>query len=176
MDIPYVRGRVASQAHVALPEGTVEEEYARNGFFGRYAHLYREHAPVAWTRIEGPLRPRLFALGEVAIGDYLASRATLLANRDCRIHIAAIAEPMPYLFRNADGDELSKPNHNKHGQHTQNEPTEKREPSPDERSQLAPGQGSCRPNEWQVVIQRQRAVTSVCYPHCPLDVVGWKGA
>ena len=39
MDIPYVRGRVAAQAHVALPDGTVEEEYARNGFFGRYAHL-----------------------------------------------------------------------------------------------------------------------------------------
>ena len=54
MSIPYVQGRVARQAHVALPEGTVEEEYAREGFFGRYAHLYREHAPVGWTRIEGP--------------------------------------------------------------------------------------------------------------------------
>ena len=59
MDIPYVRGRVAQQAHVALPEGTVEEEYARNGFFGRYAHLYRSNPPVAWSRIDGPLRPRL---------------------------------------------------------------------------------------------------------------------
>jgi len=227
MDIPYVRGRVASQAHVALPEGTVEEEYARNGFFGRYAHLYREHAPVAWTRIEGPLRPRLFALGEIAIGDYLASRATLLANRDCRIHIAAIAEPMPYLFRNADGDELlfvhagagrletdfgglayeagdylviprgtlyrlvpssatrllvvettgelGVPDRGMLGQHALFDPAVLRVPSPDERSQLAPGQGSCRPNEWQVVIQRQRALTSVYYPHCPLDVVGWKG-
>ena len=54
MDIPYVRGRVALQAHVGLPDGTVEEEYARNGFFGRYAHLYRQNAPVGWTRIERP--------------------------------------------------------------------------------------------------------------------------
>ena len=53
MDNPHVRGRVATQAHVALPDGTVEEEFARNGFFGRYAHLYRAHAPVGWMRIEG---------------------------------------------------------------------------------------------------------------------------
>ena len=52
MDIPYVRGRVAAQAHVGLPEGTVEEEYARNGFFGRYAHLYRKNAPVGWISKE----------------------------------------------------------------------------------------------------------------------------
>lgn len=227
MDIPYIRGRVASQAHVALPAGTVEEEYARNGFSGRYAHLYREHAPVAWTRIEGPLRPRLYALAEVTPGDYLANRVPLLANRDCRILVAAIAEPMPYLFRNADGDELlfvhagagrletdfgglayetgdylviprgtlyrlvpssltrllvietagelGVPDRGMLGQHALFDPAVLRVPSPDERSQLAPGLASCRPHEWQVVIQRQGALTSVFYPHCPLDVVGWKG-
>ncbi len=106
MNIPHVRGRVATQAHVALPKGTVEEEYARNGFFGRYAHLYREHAPVGWTRIEGPLRPRLYDLADAPIGDYLASRTALLANADCKIHVAAVRDPMPYLFRNADADEL----------------------------------------------------------------------
>jgi homogentisate 1,2-dioxygenase len=57
MDTPHIRGRVAAQAHVDLPDGTVEEEYARDGFAGRYAHLYRRHPPVAWTRIDGPLRP-----------------------------------------------------------------------------------------------------------------------
>jgi homogentisate 1,2-dioxygenase len=106
MDIPYVRGRVAQQAHVALPEGTVEEEYARNGFFGRYAHLYRSNPPVAWSRIDGPLRPRLYDLGAVAAGDYLAARVPVLANADARVLTVTLAEPMPYLFRNADGDEL----------------------------------------------------------------------
>ena len=90
MDIPYVRGRVAQQAHVALPEGTVEEEYARNGFFGRYAHLYRTNAPVAWSRIEGPLRPRLYDLGAVEPGDYLAARVPVLAS--AREVLAAEAE------------------------------------------------------------------------------------
>jgi homogentisate 1,2-dioxygenase len=112
MDIPYVRGRVAPQAHVAVPDGTFEEEYARNGFFGRYAHLYRAHAPVGWTRIEGPLRPRAFDLNRLepgaasARGDFLAARTKLLENTDVRLHQATLDAPMPYFFRNADGDEL----------------------------------------------------------------------
>lgn len=227
MDNPHIRGRVAAQAHVALPDGTVEEEYARNGFFGRYAHLYREHAPVGWTRIEGPLRPRLYALGGVLAGDYLASRVPLLANSDCRIQTTVIRDPMPYLFRNADGDELlfvhtgagrietdfgplayetgdylviprgttyrlaptsetrllivetagelAIPDRGMLGQHALFDPAVLRVPSPEERSQLAPGLAGCRPDEWRVVIQRQGALTSVFYPHCPLDVVGWKG-
>ena len=226
MDNPHVRGRVATQAHVAIPEGTVEEEYARNGFFGRYAHLYREHAPVGWTRIDGPLRPRLYALDAVAAGDYLAARVPLLVNADCRIHASVLVEPMPYLFRNADADELlfvhagagrletdfgplayepgdylviprgtmyrlaptsatrllviettgelALPDRGMLGQHALFDPAVLRVPSPDERSQLARLAG-CRSGEWRVVIQRQGALTSVFYPHCPLDVVGWKG-
>ncbi|MCC6625547.1 MAG: homogentisate 1,2-dioxygenase [Deltaproteobacteria bacterium] len=108
VQIPYVRGLVAAQAHVAVPDGTCEEEYARGGFSGRYAHLYRRHAPVGWSRIEGPLRPRAFDLGRElpATGDYLADRRTTLANDDVRIGFARVAEPMRYFFRNADGDEL----------------------------------------------------------------------
>ncbi|HEV3049272.1 MAG TPA: hypothetical protein VGX50_03145, partial [Longimicrobium sp.] len=109
MDIPYVRGRVAAQAHVGLPEGTVEEEYARNGFFGRYAHLYRRNPPVGWSRIEGPLRPRAYDLRRMAGdpgGDWVAARRALLANEDVRLSFATLTAPMPYLFRNADADEV----------------------------------------------------------------------
>lgn len=109
MDIPYVRGRVALQAHVGVPEGTIEEEYARNGFFGRYAHLYRRHAPVSWTRIEGPLRPRAYDLNRLEApngGDLLAARKRLLANADVALHTATLTAPMPYFYRNADGDEV----------------------------------------------------------------------
>jgi homogentisate 1,2-dioxygenase len=227
MHIPHIRGRVALQAHVGIPDGTVEEEYARKGFSGRYAHLYREHAPVGWTRIEGPLRPRLFDVAGAAPGDYLAARTRLLANADCSIGIAVLREPMPYLFRNADGDELlfvhagagrletdfgplayepgdylviprgtqyrlapttetrllviettgelAVPDRGMLGQHALFDPAVVRVPSPDERSTLAPALAGCAPNEWRVVIQRQRTLTSVFYPHCPLDVVGWKG-
>lgn len=100
MDIPYLRGKIAAQAHVGLPDGTVEEEYGRDGFAGRYAHLYRGRAPVAWTRIEGPLRPRAYDTRELMV------RTALLENADLRIHAGAVDAPMPFLWRNADGDEL----------------------------------------------------------------------
>jgi homogentisate 1,2-dioxygenase len=228
MDIPYVRGRVATQAHVGLPEGTVEEEYARNGFFGRYAHLYRQHAPVAWTRIEGPLRPRLYQLEGIHAGDYLAHRVPLLANADCKVQFATLREPMPYFFRNADGDELlfvhagagrletdfgplayepgdylliprgtlyrlapssetrllvvetagelAVPDRGMLGQHALFDPAVLRAPTPGEGSTLeATPTPSGSGGEWQVIIARQGTFTSVFYPHCPLDVVGWKG-
>ena len=105
---PWIRGEVTRQAHVGLPEGTCEEEYARKGFFGSYAHLYRKHPPVNWTRIEGPLRPRAFDLNrlEYTGEDWLASRKAVLGNDDVLLSIAKLSKEMPYLFRNADADEL----------------------------------------------------------------------
>lgn len=107
--IPHVKGRVARQAHVDVPAGTCEEEYARDGFSGAYAHLYRKAPPVAWSRIEGPLRPRAYDLAEGPAprdGDLLAALRPCLANDDVRIAFARLAAPMPYLFRDADGDTL----------------------------------------------------------------------
>jgi homogentisate 1,2-dioxygenase len=112
MDIPWIRGKVALQAHVGVPDGTVEEEYARGGFFGRYAHLYRQHAPVGWTRIEGPLHPRAYdgaRLAEAAPAPAepgAPRRLALLENADCRLHLQALDEAPPWFFRNADADEL----------------------------------------------------------------------
>ena len=214
MHIPHIRGRVAQQAHVAVPEGTVEEEYARSGFVGRYAHLYREHAPVGWTRIEGPLRPRLYDLSGTGEG-----RVPVLANADCTIYSAVIAEPMPYFFRDADADELlfvhagagrletdfgplayepgdylliprgttyrlaptsqtrllivattgelALPDRGMLGQHALFDPAVMKVPAPEPSTLAGP--------EWKLVIQRQGQLTSVYYPYCPLDVVGWKG-
>lgn len=107
--IPHVKGRVARQAHVDVPEGTCEEEYARDGFSGAYAHLYRLTPPVAWSRIEGPLRPRAYDLAEAPApdgGDLLAALRPCLANDDVRVGFARLTAAMPYLFRDADGDTL----------------------------------------------------------------------
>ncbi len=57
---PLKKGTVTRQAHVALPEGTFEEEHGRKGFYGKSAHLYHTNPPTGWIRFEGKLRPASF--------------------------------------------------------------------------------------------------------------------
>ncbi len=104
----WIRGKVARQAHVGLPPGTVEEEYGRRGFFGRYAHLYRTAPPVGWTRIEGELKPRAYAVDRLSdpSDGYLPARKAFLANHDVTLRFARVDAPMRYWFRNADADEI----------------------------------------------------------------------
>ncbi|MCB9781325.1 MAG: homogentisate 1,2-dioxygenase [Alphaproteobacteria bacterium] len=110
----WSRGTVTRQAHVDIPDGTVEEEYGRYGFSGRVAHLYRSHPPVNWTRMEGPLKPRCFLLDRLPLdhaepdqgGDWLQRRVVVLHNGDVRMLRGRLTAPMPYFFRNADADEI----------------------------------------------------------------------
>jgi homogentisate 1,2-dioxygenase len=104
----FVRGIVARQAHVDVPEGTFEEEIARDGFFGRASHLYRRHPPVGWTRIEGALRPRAYQASELGAPthDWIASRVPFLEGEGVRLSFARMHGAMPYAFRNADADEV----------------------------------------------------------------------
>lgn len=104
MNIPWIRGRTPGQAHVGLPDGTFEEEYARDGFFGAYAHLYRTHPPVGWSRIEGSLRPRAYVTEEL-LGTELVSPG-LFSNADAFIDYGVVDAPMPFLVRNAEADTL----------------------------------------------------------------------
>jgi len=113
---PLRKGTVARQAHVDLPPGTFEQEFARQGFYGRTTHLYRRHPPTAWTRIEGPLRPRSYNLNRLADGqDLEASRfgsaeaafapVCILHNEDVALHWVA-PRAMDFFYRNADGDDV----------------------------------------------------------------------
>lgn len=105
----YKKGVTTRQAHVDIPDGTYEEEYARQGFFGRTSHLYRTAPPVGWTNIEGDLRPealRTSMLPGLGHTDYLTGRVPLLTNQDVTLHMASLDTPMPYYFRNADADEV----------------------------------------------------------------------
>jgi homogentisate 1,2-dioxygenase len=104
---PQSRGRFSRQAHCDLPEGTYEEEFGRQGFFGPASHLYHAHAPTEWLRIEGPLRPRAYDLRRVEAADAEDPRAALtpvLGNEDLRIKLSRRTEAMPYAYRNADAD------------------------------------------------------------------------
>jgi homogentisate 1,2-dioxygenase len=107
MEFVYSKGRNTRQAHVAIPEGTFEEEHGRETFFGRASHLYRSHPPTAWTRIDGPLRPRALNLNEMKPEDLTDAGSTwqlVAGNDDVRLFVSRRAEPMRYFLRDADGD------------------------------------------------------------------------
>lgn len=107
MDVVHSKGKVARQAHVGLPEGTYEEEHGRETFLGRASHLYRTHPPTAWTRIEGPLRPRAVNVNELKPEDLTEPAGfwqLIAGNEDVRLFVSRRAEPMPYFLRDADGD------------------------------------------------------------------------
>ncbi len=222
--IPWIKGRVTTQAHVDLPEGTCEEEYARNGFSGRYAHLYRSAPPVGWTSIEGELRPRAYDTKNLSAhgSDYLKGRIPLLSNSDVRIGFFEQADSMPYFFRNADSDELffihsgmgtletdfgplkyengdylyiprgtvyrlapdspsralllesasefRFPDKGMLGQHALFDPAVLVVPDPKDGLTRLSHQA-----DYELKVLRQDRLTSIHYPFCPINTVGWKG-
>jgi homogentisate 1,2-dioxygenase len=106
---PLKKGKTTSQAHVGLPEGTFEEEHGRKGFFGKSAHLYHTHAPTGWIRFEGKLRPHCLDLNKLTPTDQndpKGSPVAFMGNQDVKLLVSRRSEPMPFYFRNADGDEL----------------------------------------------------------------------
>ena len=222
--IPYSKGVVTPQAHVGVPEGTYEEEYARNGFTGRYAHLYRTETPVGWTHIDGPLKPRAYNLNHWPEGDdYLQARKPFLQNQDVRLIYLKQNDEMPYFFRNADADEVffvhkgggsletdfgplsyepgdyiiiprgtvyrlvptskteiliiesfsevSFPDRGMLGQHALFDPAVLKSPDPRPRGQAS----SMKADSYQLKIKRCDQITTVTYPYCPINAVGWKG-
>lgn len=71
--------------------------------------MHHKHAPTDWVNWEGPLRPRAFDLNDLQ--EEVSSLSPwvmpdILSNPHCRYRIWRLHEPMPFLVRNADGDEL----------------------------------------------------------------------
>jgi homogentisate 1,2-dioxygenase len=107
MEVVHSKGRVTKQAHVDLPEGTYEEEHGREAFAGRASHLYRTHPPTAWTRVDGPLRPKAFDLNEMKPADMVEASggwALIAGNDDVRLYVSRPAEATEFFLRDADGD------------------------------------------------------------------------
>jgi homogentisate 1,2-dioxygenase len=103
------KGKYSKQAHVAIPEGTYEEEFGRDGFFGPVSHLYHQFAPTGWTRIEGQLRPHAYDCKQLPLTQTppgAPDRVTLLHNQDVAVQIARPQKAHDWYFRNADGDEV----------------------------------------------------------------------
>ena len=107
--IPISRaaGTASRQAHADMPDGTYEREMSKEGFFGPAAFFHHRRPPTGWTSFEGPLQPRAYELAKLASGPTSPwSAHEVLANAACRIRWWRLAQTMPGLARNADGDEL----------------------------------------------------------------------
>ena len=104
---PKVEGVASRQAHADLPEGTYERELGKEGFFGPATHMHHAHPPTAWTRFEGPLRPRAFDTTKLAdFGSSPWQARALLGNASVQVRFWEMNQSMEQLVRNADGDEL----------------------------------------------------------------------
>jgi homogentisate 1,2-dioxygenase len=104
-----VKGRVAKQTHVGIPDGLVEEEHGREAFAGPVSHLYRTQPPTAWVDVDGPLRPVSYDLNRLSPQDAEdpdAGRTTVLSNADLTVEVSRLAAPMPAARRNGDADEV----------------------------------------------------------------------
>jgi homogentisate 1,2-dioxygenase len=103
------QGIAPAQAHVGIPDGLHEEEHGREGFNGPSSHLYRTHPPTAWSRIEGPLRPRASQCATLPTPDQRSVEGrplAILESRDAHVFLSRRKETMPFFVRNADGDEI----------------------------------------------------------------------
>jgi homogentisate 1,2-dioxygenase len=99
----WERGTTSRQAHVGLPQGTVEEEHGRDGFYGPASHLYRLHAPTGWTAVEGPAVHRAYDT-TTAVGDDDLWPTVLLRNDQVAIGVLTLTHGRDELLRDADGD------------------------------------------------------------------------
>ena len=107
LPIRAAQGTHSRQAHADLPEGAYEREMSKEGFFGPAAFLYHPRPPTGWTSFEGPLRPRAFDLARLNAADPSPWAAgVVLQNAATEIRFWKLAEAMPALARNADGDQL----------------------------------------------------------------------
>jgi homogentisate 1,2-dioxygenase len=107
----WVKGRTSHQAHTRLPEGTVEEEHGRAGFYGPASHLYRLHPPTDWTSVEGPAAHRAYDTNRLASAAGPRGRwpVLLLGNREVSIAFQRWSGPVAdeaEFLRDADGDQL----------------------------------------------------------------------
>ena len=100
-------GTASRQAHVRLPEGTYEREVSKEGFFGPSAQFHHRHKPTDWGAFEGPIRPRAFDLGKLAVDmNSPWSAQAVMSNAHMQMRIWRLEGAMTDLARNGDGDEL----------------------------------------------------------------------
>ncbi|MHA1991643.1 MAG: homogentisate 1,2-dioxygenase [Candidatus Hodarchaeales archaeon] len=112
--IPHIKGKTSKQAHTNLPTNdkgkiTLEEEQGRQGFFGKVSHLYHINPPTGFTKIEGDFRPELLDTNKLIpsdLADPWGSPVSFLENGECQLKISRRSKPMPFYYKNTEGDDV----------------------------------------------------------------------
>lgn len=102
----YTQGEPTRQGHKGIPEGCFEEEQGLGGFFGPVSHLIKAKPSTRWTKIEGPLLPRIYDLVKL---DRAERPTRLFYNNDTTISslwLQPVRSDRVVARRNADGDWL----------------------------------------------------------------------
>lgn len=110
---PLIKGKTSRQAHTMLPEEkgktTYEEEIGRQGFFGKATHFYHINPPTNWTNIEGDFKPELIDTNKIEPtdkSDPWGYPKIFLRNSDVQLWVSKRTEPMPYYYKNTEGDDI----------------------------------------------------------------------
>src|SRR6187551_825425 len=122
--MPYYMklGRLPAKRHIQFrrPDGALysEELFGTEGFSGPSSTMYHIHPPTqvaGWkvqysTKAEyvetDTMRMRHLKTAPMAPqGDPVTGRVVLFGNSDCEMAVCNPAEPMPYHFKNGQGDE-----------------------------------------------------------------------
>ena len=110
---PLIKGKSSRQAHTNLPlennKTTYEEEIGRQGFFGKATHFYHINPPTGWTNIEGDFKPHLINTNKIEPSDKAdpwGYPTLFMKNSDVQFWISKRSEPMPYYFKNTEGDDI----------------------------------------------------------------------
>lgn len=112
IEFPIVEGVCSRQAHADFPvqedgSKTYERELGKEGFFGPCTHMIHRSAPTAWTKWEGPLRPRAYDLSKWNQEKNCPFKTDLfLHNRHTQLRWWQVSKSMTHLARNGDGDQL----------------------------------------------------------------------
>lgn len=102
----YSQGKPTRQGHKGIPEDHFEEEQGLKGFFGPVSHLIKSKPSTRWSKIDGPLKPRMFDLVKL---DRNSGSQRLLHNSAVAMHMSFIDvydAKEATAVRNADGDLL----------------------------------------------------------------------
>ena len=111
---PLVKGKTSRQAHTNLPlengKTTYEEEIGRQGFFGKATHFYHINPPTGWNKIDdGDFKPHLIDTNKLEPTDKTdpwGNPKLFLKNSDVQLWISKRSEPMPFYFKNTEGDDV----------------------------------------------------------------------